>query len=107
MSRRGTKIARGTKQAREGEAMARVTIEDGQENATATEVQYRRLESGDILYSPRTPFELTAEERACLLSQRQSEAGFHKNISYRPAEDRLKGVDQDDPVERERMHRTM
>jgi hypothetical protein len=73
----------------------------------ATEEQYRRLESGDILYFPRTPFELKAEERAFLLSQRQSEASFHKNISYRPAKDRLKGVDQDEPAEWERMHRTM
>jgi hypothetical protein len=86
--------------------MARVTIEGDQRGLTATEEQYRRLESGDILYFPRTPFELTAGEREFLLSQRQSEA-FHKNISYRPAEDRLKGVDQKDPASRERMHRTM
>jgi hypothetical protein len=87
--------------------MARVTIEGDERTMVATEEQYRRLESGDILYFPRTPFELKAEERAFLLSQRQSEASFHKNISYRPAKDRLKGVDQDEPAEWERMHRTM
>jgi hypothetical protein len=87
--------------------MARVTIDGGLRNATATEEHYRRLETGDILYFPGTPFELTAEERAFLVSQRQSEASYHKNISYRPAEDRLKGVAQDDPAEWERMHRTM
>jgi hypothetical protein len=87
--------------------MARVTIEGDERNLVATEEQYRRLESGDILYFPRTPFELKAEERAFLLSQRQSEASFHKNISYRPAKDRLKGVDQNEPAEWERMHRTM
>ncbi len=86
--------------------MARFTIEGDQQNRTASEEQYRRLESGDILYFPNAPFELTSEQRACLLSQRQSDA-FHKNISYRPAEDRLKGVDQKDPVEWERMHQTM
>jgi hypothetical protein len=86
--------------------MGRVTIEGDPGNLTASEDEYRRLESGDILYFPQTPFELTAEERAFLLSQRQS-ASFHKNISYRPAEDRLKGVDQKDPAEWERMHRIM
>jgi hypothetical protein len=86
--------------------MARFTIELDQVNATATEEQYRRLESGDILYFPSTPFALTAEDRAFLLSQRQSEA-FHKNISYRPAEDRIKGVDRKSAAEWARMHRTM
>jgi hypothetical protein len=86
--------------------MARFTIEGDRRTRTASEEQYRRLESGDILYFPTTPFELTSEQRSVLLSQRQSDA-FHKNISYRPAEDRLKGVDQKDPVEWERMHQTM
>jgi hypothetical protein len=87
--------------------MARVTIEGDGGSLVATEEQYRRLESGDILYFPRTPFELSTEDREFLLSQRQSGASFHKNISYRPAKDRLKGVDQKDPGEWERMHRTM
>src|SRR5215212_2061575 len=87
--------------------MARVTIEGGQKSVTATDEQYRHLETGDILYFPRTPFLLTAEERAILLAQKQVDASYHKNISYRPAQDRLKGVDQKDGVERERMHRVM
>ena len=87
--------------------MARVTIEGDERTLTASDEQYRRLESGDILYFPGTPFELSAEERSFLLSQRQSDASYHKNISYRPAEDRLKGVDQKERAEWERMHRTM
>src|SRR4051794_19116234 len=86
--------------------MGRVTIEDDPRNLTASEDEYRRLESGDILYFPQTPFELTTDERAFLLSQRQNES-FHKNISYRPAEDRIKGVDPKSPAETARMHRTM
>jgi hypothetical protein len=50
---------------------------------------------------------LTDEDRTFLLSQRQSDASFHKNISYRPSEDRLKGVDQKDASEWKRMHATM
>jgi hypothetical protein len=87
--------------------MARITIDDDQQVRAASDEQYRRLESGDILYFPRSPFELTAEERAFLLSQRQSGASFHKNISFRPAEDRLRGVDQNDPDQWQRMHQTM
>jgi hypothetical protein len=87
--------------------MARVTIEGDERARTATVEQYQRLEAGDILYFPQTPFTLTAEEREFLISQKQSDASFHKNISYRPAEDRLKGVDQNEPAEWERMHRTM
>lgn len=87
--------------------MARVTIDGDASKSTATEEQYRRLETGDILYFPETPFTLTQEERAFLLSQKQIDASYHKNISYRPAEDRLKGVDQKDPDERDRMHKVM
>jgi hypothetical protein len=42
--------------------MARVSIEGDLAGVTATDEQYRRLETGDILYFPRTPFLLTAEE---------------------------------------------
>jgi hypothetical protein len=87
--------------------MARITIEDYRTGLKATEEQYRRLETGDILYFPTTPFALSAEERAFLLAQKQSSAAYHKNISYRPASDRLKGVDQNDPEQRARMHQIM
>jgi hypothetical protein len=86
--------------------MARICLE-GDEVRTATDDLYRRLETGDILYFPRTPFELTAQERAFLLSQKQSAASYHKNISYRPAEDRLKGVDLRDGAQWRRTHEIM
>ncbi|HEV3164848.1 MAG TPA: Kdo hydroxylase family protein [Isosphaeraceae bacterium] len=86
--------------------MARITIDGYRQPMPATEQQYRRLEVGDILYFPATPFPLTAEERSFLLAQKQSSA-FHKNISYRPNSDRLKGVDQKDESQRQRMHHVM
>jgi len=59
----------------------------------ADEDRYRRiLEEGRILFFPRTPFSLPEEDRAFLLRQRQSGAGYHKNIAYRPAEDRVTGT---------------
>jgi hypothetical protein len=87
--------------------MARITIEGDPASLTASNEQYRRLETGDILYFPRTPFTLTAEERAVLLAQKQVDASYHKNISYRPAQDRLKGIDQNDSQERARVHAVM
>ena len=85
--------------------MARITIGDGRR--AATQEEYGRLESGDILYFPVSPFELKPEERSFLLEQKQVGASYHKNISYRPAQDRLKGVDQKDEAARTRVHRIM
>ena len=52
----------------------------------------RVLEEGNILLFGRTPFELPEKDREFLLRQRQTEAGYHKNIAYRPGGDRVTGV---------------
>ncbi len=52
----------------------------------------RALEGGHILLFSETPFELTEPERQFLLRRRQAEGGYHKNIAYRPAGDRVTGV---------------
>jgi 3-deoxy-D-manno-octulosonic acid hydroxylase-like protein len=51
----------------------------------------RTLEEGGILFFPRPPFELPADDRAFLLTQRQVGVGYHKNIAYRPHVDRVSG----------------
>jgi len=52
-----------------------------------------RLEEGNILFFERAPFPLPdAQDRAALASARQASAAYHKNISYRPGEDRVKGL---------------
>lgn len=50
------------------------------------------LERGQILFFREPPFTLAAEDREFLLAQEWAEMRLHKNISYRPAEDLLKGV---------------
>jgi hypothetical protein len=85
--------------------MGRITL-DGTRPGAATDEQYRALEVGDILYFPTSPFELSAEERAVLLGQKQATA-LHKNISYRPARDVLRGLDQADESRRRRAHEVM
>ncbi len=52
-----------------------------------------RLEEGNILFFERAPFPLPdAQDRTALASARQASAAYHKNISYRPGEDRVKGL---------------
>jgi hypothetical protein len=54
---------------------------------------YLALERGNILYFPRTPFALPEAERDLLRSTGLSSSSHHKNIAYRPAEDRVTGFD--------------
>ena len=65
-----------------------------------------QLERGKVLFFSHVPFEFPDADRAFLLSQKQTGSRFHKNISYRPARDILKGVDDDSP-DRERMNAIM
>jgi hypothetical protein len=62
-----------------------------------------QLEAGNIVFFPRTPFAFPAEEREFLLGQKQTSSAFHKNVAYRPAEDRITGLDRTDTPEAERL----
>src|SRR5277367_4556897 len=57
------------------------------------EENYLALERGNILYFPRTPFALSDLEREVLRSTGLSSSSHHKNIAYRPAEDKVTGFD--------------
>jgi hypothetical protein len=64
------------------------------------------LEDGRILWFPRVPFLLFKEDQEFLLSQRQSGSRLHKNISYRPLQDVLRGA-AGGPQETARLHEIM
>ncbi len=66
-----------------------------------------RLERGDILFFPETPFRMPEEDRLFLLERRQSAAAYHKNIAYRPGIGRLTGLDKRDRQERDRLRQIM
>jgi hypothetical protein len=51
-----------------------------------------QLEEGRILFFDNIPFNFPNEDREFLLSQKQSEFKGHKNISYRPKQDILRGA---------------
>jgi 3-deoxy-D-manno-oct-2-ulosonic acid (Kdo) hydroxylase len=50
-----------------------------------------KLEEGNILHFEQVPFQLPSEDVEFLLSCDQSESAFHKNVSYRPVRDLLRG----------------
>src|SRR5947209_18042276 len=67
----------------------------------------RRLEEGKVVYLPTIPFNLSQDDRDFLLSQKQSAFKGHKNISYRPASDLLRGADSESPDAAKRLHEVM
>jgi hypothetical protein len=63
-----------------------------------------QLEQGNILFLPATPFVFSEEWRSFLLQQRKAESRHHKNIAYRPAEDRLTGFIGENEEAQRRLH---
>jgi hypothetical protein len=64
---------------------------------------YQVLETGHVLVLPEPPFGLPADDRDRLLQVRQSGA-HHKNISYKPQQDKLSGLEKTPAAARERVH---
>jgi len=50
-----------------------------------------QLEAGDIIFFPQTPIEIPADDLSFLLGHQQVGGAYHKNIAYRPLEDRITG----------------
>jgi hypothetical protein len=63
-----------------------------------------QLELGNILYFSATPFDFPDDWRSFLLQQRKAESRHHKNIAYRPAEDRLTGFSGENKEAQTRVH---
>jgi hypothetical protein len=58
---------------------------------------YAVLESGDILTLPRSFFEDAPQDREFLREVRPGHGQYHKNIAYRPVEDRISGLGDMEP----------
>lgn len=65
------------------------------------------LESGRVVFFPGIPFELPEADRDFLVSQKQTSSRLHKNVSYRPQEDILRGVEAERGEDVERLHGIM
>src|SRR5262245_5433985 len=66
-----------------------------------------QLEAGQILLFDAIPFELPEADRQFLLALRAADSRYHKNISYRPKKDALRGYPTDRAEEVQRLHGIM
>ena len=89
-----------------------ITVEDyrlpagwsrGDEAGARSREYCETLERGEILFFPSPPFKLAASDREYLVAQQWAELRMHKNVSYRPGDDSLRGV-SGDAVSAERVH---
>jgi 3-deoxy-D-manno-oct-2-ulosonic acid (Kdo) hydroxylase len=62
-----------------------------------------QLEAGNILFFSRPPFAIPQDDREFLLGQTQTSSALHKNVAYRPAEDRITGLAKSENVEASRL----
>jgi len=67
----------------------------------------RNLEAGHIVFLPVSPIEIPGEDRELLLGRKQSSSAYHKNIAYRPLEDRITGLDSSEAQEAEQLRRIL
>src|SRR6202142_951469 len=59
------------------------------------------LEKGQIVFFRTPPFQFPVEDQKFLREQQWSELRLHKNVSYRPSEDILRGVSGENrPIKR-------
>jgi 3-deoxy-D-manno-oct-2-ulosonic acid (Kdo) hydroxylase len=66
-----------------------------------------QLEAGQIVFFGSPPFELPEADQQRLLSLQPTNSALHKNISYRPQQDLLRGYSSDRPEEVQELHRIM
>lgn len=70
---------------------------------TAPQERCKYLEQSGIIFFPESPIKLSADEQSFLLNQELGNSAYHKNIAYKPTEDRISGVKSLDAPRRERL----
>jgi hypothetical protein len=68
---------------------------DVENSKDRAEFYCQKLESGNVLFFDGIPFDLPETNKKFLLEQRQTDSSFHKNISYRPKKDVMRGSSAD------------
>jgi len=67
----------------------------------------QQLELGAIVFFPATPIVIPSEDRELLLGRKQSSSAYHKNVAYRPSEDRVTGLDVSEQQEAVELRRIL
>ncbi len=65
------------------------------------------LEAGHIVFLPVSPIAIPQEDRELLLGRKQTSSAYHKNIAYRPAADRITGLDASEQAEADSLRRIL
>jgi hypothetical protein len=65
------------------------------------------LEAGHIIFLPVSPIAISQEDRELLLGRKQTSSAYHKNIAYRPLEDRITGLDASEEAEADPLRRIL
>lgn len=76
-------------------------------NAERSRFYCEQLEQGKILFFDHPPFDLPEEHRRFLLSAKQENTRLHKNISYRPEQNLLRGFPANDTENFNRLREIM
>jgi len=88
-----------------------ITLQDPTGSADWNDARARQicrgLEVGDIVFFPSSPIVISTEDRELLLGRKQSSSAYHKNIAYRPAEDRVTGLDASEQAEAAELRRIL
>jgi 3-deoxy-D-manno-oct-2-ulosonic acid (Kdo) hydroxylase len=66
-----------------------------------------QLEAGNIVFLPVSPIAIVQEDRELLLGRKQTGSAYHKNIAYRPSEDRVTGLDESEKSDAEVLRRIL
>lgn len=66
-----------------------------------------QLETGNILFLPLSPIPISVDDRELLLGRKQTGSACHKNIAYRPSEDRVTGLDTSEQNDAEILRRIL
>ncbi len=77
----------------------KIVVQDGEWKDDRNRFKYAaELESGNILFFPKTPFAFPQDEIDFLLAQRQGGSSSRKNIAYKPQQDKITNHDTQDPA---------
>ncbi len=77
-------------------AVVNVNISEISDNLSDSEDYCRRLERGEIVCFDRSPVDIPQADLDWLLETKADNSGIHKNISYRPGQDIIRGFSADD-----------
>src|SRR3982750_599337 len=81
--------------------------EDGISSDDRARWYCQQLEEGQILFFEDIPFDLPKDHKEFLLSQRQTNSRYHKNVSYRPNKNVLRGMSSSSAEHIDRLRQIM